>query len=107
MYRTRGAKYLKDPNITSVGIGYKEQDGTSTGEISIQFTVSTKAQPEDMKTLNTTLIPKSFKINGKEVSTDVIQRKYALELKLVEEVETDERKKRMDPMVTWYKYIKC
>jgi endonuclease G len=96
--RTRGAKYLKDPNITSVGIGYKEQDGTSTGEISIQFTVSTKAQPEDMKTLNTTLIPKSFKINGKEVSTDVIQRKYALELKLVKEVETDERKKRMDPM---------
>ena len=97
--RTRGAKYLKDPNITSVGIGYKEQDGTSTGEISIQFTVGTKAEPEDMKTLNTTLIPKSFKINGKEVPTDVIQRKYALELKLVKEVETDERKKRMNPMV--------
>ncbi len=97
--RTRGSKFLKDPNITSVGIGYKQQDGTSTGEISIQFTVETKAQPEDIKTLNTTLIPKSFKINGKEVSTDVIQRKYTVEFKLIKEVSTNERKSRMDPMV--------
>lgn len=96
--RTRGAKYLKDPNITSIGVGYKQQDDTTTGEISIQFTVGTKAKPEDMKSLNTTLIPKSFIINGKEIPTDVIQRKYSLELKLVREIETEERKKRMDPM---------
>jgi endonuclease G len=96
--RARGAKYLKDPNITSVGIGYKQHDDTTTGEIAIQFTVGTKAKPEDMKSLNTTMIPRSFLINGKEIPTDVIQRRYALELKVITEIETYERKKRMDPM---------
>lgn len=97
--RTRGTNFLKDPNITSVGVGYKQQDGKTTNEISIQFTVETKAQPEDIKALRTTLIPKSFKINGKDVPTDVIQRKFAVEFKIIKEVETSERKKRLDPMV--------
>jgi endonuclease G, mitochondrial len=97
--RTRGAGFLKDPNITSVGIGYKQEDGKLTDEISIQFTVEMKAQPENLKRLGTTLIPKSFKVNGTEVPTDVIQRKYAAEFKLVSESEVSDRKRRMDPMV--------
>jgi endonuclease G len=97
--RTRGASFLNDPNITSVGIGYKQQEGKSTNEVSIQFTVETKAQPEDMKALRTTIIPKSFRINGKDVPTDVIQRKFAVEFRIIKEVETNERKKRLDPMV--------
>ena len=97
--RTRGVEFLKDSNISSVGIGYKQKDGKLTDEISIQFTVEIKAQPEDIKGLGTTLIPKSFKINGTEVPTDVIQRKYAVEFRLVSELEVSDRKRRMDPMV--------
>jgi endonuclease G, mitochondrial len=97
--RTRGVEFLKDPNISSVGIGFKQENGKPTDEISIQFTVETKAQPEDIKGLGTTLIPKSFKIKGAEVPTDVIQRKYAAEFRLVSESEVSDRKRRMDPMV--------
>ncbi len=35
--RTNGSDYLRDPNITSVGIGYKTVKGKPTGEIAIQF----------------------------------------------------------------------
>jgi endonuclease G, mitochondrial len=97
--RTRGSEFLKDHNISSVGIGYKQKDGKVTNEISIQFTVEHKAQAEDIKGLSTTLIPKSFKINGAEVPTDVIERKYAAEFRLVSELELSNRKSRMDPMV--------
>ena len=97
--RTRGADFLKDPNISSVGIGYKQEEGKLTDEISIQFTVEMKAQPEDVKALGSTPIPKSFKIEGAEVPTDVIQRKYALEFRIISEMEISDRKRRMDPMV--------
>lgn len=97
--RTRGSSFLKDPNITSVGIGYKHEDGKPTNKISIQFTVETKAQPEDMKALKTTLIPKSFKINGKDVPTDVLQRKFTVEFRIIKEAEQNKRKERLDPMV--------
>jgi endonuclease G, mitochondrial len=58
-----------------------------------------KAQPEDVKELGSTMIPKSFKIDGTEVPTDVIQRKYALEFRIISEMEVSDRKRRMDPMV--------
>ncbi len=41
--RSRGSEYLKDPNISSVGIGYKKKNGKPTKEIAIQFTVKQKA----------------------------------------------------------------
>jgi hypothetical protein len=40
--RTEGSTYLKDPNVTSIGVGYKVRGGKQTKEISIQFTVATK-----------------------------------------------------------------
>jgi endonuclease G, mitochondrial len=58
--RTKGAEFLRDPNISSVGIGYKQEDGNIPNKISIQFTLEMKAQPEDIKELRTTLIPKSI-----------------------------------------------
>jgi endonuclease G len=97
--RTRGAEYLKDPNISSIGIGYKIKDGKRTDEIAIQFTVDQKIRPEVLAPLKTTLIPESFTIDGKKISTDVIQRKFAAEYKIVTEMQISERKKRMDPIM--------
>src|SRR5688572_18465259 len=52
--RTRGAEYLKDPNISSVGVGYKMKEGKRTEEIAIQFTVKEKASsPEALDRLGT------------------------------------------------------
>ncbi len=97
--RVEGVNFLDDPNITSVGIGYKQKDGKSTGEISIQFTVGQKAAPEALEALDTTLIPKSFVIDGVEVPTDVLQRSYEPAYKLVAESVTSPRKTRIDPIV--------
>jgi endonuclease G len=96
--RSRGSEYLKDPNITSVGIGYKKKNGKPTKEIAIQFTVEQKAEPEQLERLNTTLIPKSINIEGIEVPTDVIQRKFAVEYRLVAETQASDRKRRIDPI---------
>jgi endonuclease G len=96
--RSRGADYLKDPNISSVGIGYKIKDGKPTKEISVQFTVDRKAAPEVLESLGTVEIPESFKIGGVEVPTDVIQRKFSAEYRVVAEAAGSERKKRVDPI---------
>lgn len=41
--RSRGAEYLKDPNVSSVGIGYKTVGGKRTKQLAVQFTVQEKA----------------------------------------------------------------
>jgi endonuclease G len=97
--RTRGAEYLKDPNISSIGVGFKQENGKRTDEISIQFTVETKAQPENVGKLGSTPIPKTIEIDGVEVPTDVIQRKFKAEFKLIQEIVSNNRKTRQDPMM--------
>lgn len=74
--RKEGARFLKPGNITSVGIGYKVKDGKPTKELSIQFTVDRKVAPEGLEGLGLTEVPKSFVIEGVEIPTDVIPRKY-------------------------------
>lgn len=97
--RTEGADFLRDPNVTSVGIGYKRKDGKPTREISIQFTVGHKAAPEALDELGTTELPKSFVIGGVEVLTDVLQRSYEPSYKIVAERAAGPRKTRIDPIV--------
>ena len=97
--RTRGSDYLKDRNISSVGIGYKIKDGRTTREIAVQFTVRQKAQPEMLKSLGTVAIPKSFLIGGVEVPSDVIQRQFNVEYRLVPQALSNDRKRRVDPIV--------
>lgn len=97
--RTRGAGFLKDPNVSSVGIGYKVKDGRPTKDISIQFTVKSKALPEVLESLDTVEIPKSFTIGGVDVPTDVVQRKFAADYRVVPEVAGNDRKTRRDPIV--------
>lgn len=96
--RTRGVEYLKDPNITSIGIGYKTKDGKRTGEIAIQFTVAQKFKTEALERIGTVLIPESFIIEGKKIPTDVIQRKFTPEYHVVTQLQTSDRKKRIDPI---------
>jgi endonuclease G len=97
--RTEGAEYLHDDNITSVGIGYKQKDGKRTDEVSIQFTVGRKAVPEALAALDTTPIPESFVIGGVEVPTDVIQRDFKPDFRVVAESAAGQRKSRINPIV--------
>lgn len=97
--RTRGAEYLKDPNISSVGVGYKVKDGQRTGELAIQFTVRDKASsPEGLARLGTIQIPESFQIGNAVVPTDVLQREFKAEFRLVGEAAASDRKMRLDPV---------
>ena len=91
--------FLRDGNISSIGVGYKVKGGKPTQEISIQFTVRQKAAPEALESLRTEAIPKSFLIGGIEVPTDVIQRQFSAEYRLVSETAGSDRKKRLDPIV--------
>jgi endonuclease G len=95
--RTRGADYLRDKNITSVGVGWKVVDGRK--QVAIQFTVARKASPEILEGLDTVPIPKSFTVAGVEVPTDVVQRKFGPDYRVVAEAESSDRKTRLDPIV--------
>jgi len=92
-------EYLADPNITSVGVGYKVKDGSPTNALTLQFTVATKFAPEALEAQPTRPIPPRITANGIEFTTDVLERDFehhptavALEAKSV-------RKRRVDPMM--------
>ncbi|WP_026421988.1 DNA/RNA non-specific endonuclease [Actinokineospora inagensis] len=96
--RTRGAAYLADPNVTSIGIGHKVVDGRHTDQVAVQFTVGTKVSLEALPGLNTTALPESITVAGVEVPTDVLERSYRPSFKVVEEAQADDRKVRIDPV---------
>jgi endonuclease G len=98
--RSEGQTFLDDPNINSIGLGYKIKDGKATSELAIQFTVDEKVaenSPEWLG-LNTKTIPKVLVINGQEIKTDVIKRKYEISYTVLKEREVidDFRKQRLD-----------
>ncbi|QFZ18172.1 DNA/RNA non-specific endonuclease [Saccharothrix syringae] len=97
--RTKGAGYLRDPNVSSIGIGYKVSGGRTTAEVAIQFTVRQKAEPEDLGALGTALLPDVIEVDGVPVPTDVLQRDYRAEFRVLAEAEVDPRKTRVDPVV--------
>jgi endonuclease G len=96
--RTQGVDYLKDPNISSVGIGYKIEGGKRTDQLAIQFTVKQKSAPEKLGALGTVKIPESFKIGNVTVPTDVVRREFKAEYRLVAEAAGSDRKVRLDPI---------
>src|SRR5687767_3344154 len=92
--RARGNDYLKDPNITSIGIGPKNGDGP----LSLQFTVGTKTSV-GLESLGTKPIPDSIMLpDGTAVLTDVIERSYDKAFELVGPETLDERRVRRDPI---------
>ncbi|WP_447007096.1 DNA/RNA non-specific endonuclease [Saccharothrix isguenensis] len=97
--RTKGADYLRDPNVSSIGIGYKVADGEPTDEIAVQFTVRQKVAPEALGALGTALLPGTIEVDGVEVPTDVLERHYKVDFHVVEETVANVRKTRVDPVV--------
>ncbi|WP_157936858.1 hypothetical protein [Geodermatophilus chilensis] len=62
--RTEGRRYLDDPNIASIGLGYRAVEGRGTGELVVQFTV-----------LETCAVPETVTLAGVRVPTDVRERR--------------------------------
>ncbi|MEO6084804.1 MAG: DNA/RNA non-specific endonuclease [Umezawaea sp.] len=96
--RAKGSDFLRDNNVSSIGVGYKHQDGKPTKEISVQFTVRQKARPEELEALGTTPLPEVIVVDGVAVPTDVLERDYRPDFRVVAEASTVERKTRIDPI---------
>jgi len=97
--RNRGVEFLEDPNITSIGTGYKVVDGKKTDTICLQFTVGSKVGPESLDQIGTNPIPEFITYGNKKIPTDVVQRDYTAEFELVDAEQLDPRKLKADPMV--------
>ncbi|WP_306371286.1 DNA/RNA non-specific endonuclease [Nocardiopsis sp. CC223A] len=97
--RTHGAAYLDDPNVSSVGIGHRVRDGEQSDRIALQFTVGRKARPEELEALGTRMLPKSVVVDGVEVPTDVLERSYTPQFRVVAQTEGPVRKRRLDPIL--------
>lgn len=92
--RARGNDYLKDLNVTSVGVGLKN----GTGPISLQFTVGEKGDSA-IESLDTAPIPATITLaDGTVVPTDVIERSYKPAFELVEPEALNDRRVRRDPI---------
>jgi endonuclease G len=99
--RTHSDDYLKDPNISSVGIGYKQVEGVRTKTLAVQFCVDRKARPEALEAVTAKPIPQTIEFEGVAIPTDVVQRSFRPSYRIVtlEEIEKDERKQRLETIV--------
>ena len=93
--RAKGSDYLKDPNVTSIGVGRKNGDGPE----SIVFTVGEKVELEVLERLDTKALPAEIEVEGFTVPTDVVERKYEPSYKLVETQTLGLLKTRLDPVL--------
>jgi hypothetical protein len=105
LLRREAQRYLSQPNVTSVGIGYKVKDGKPTDQLSIQFTVEKKVLPEGLEAEGFEALPPSFTdTDGTVVPTDVIRRKYRQGVVILPETQTEavspakKRRKKMNPI---------
>jgi len=96
--RNHASELLDDPNITSVGVGYKQVSGVKQPQLSVQFTVSTKFLPQEIDSKPTKSIPKTIKVGNTSVPTDVIERSFQASYVLRETKPKDDRRKRADTM---------
>lgn len=98
--RRWGRLYLTDPNVTSVGIGYKETGGERTEQLCLQFTVGEKLDQATLGTVEagTRELPERVSIGAAQVPTDVLVRHYAPSYEVVPEAFDDARRSRVDPL---------
>ena len=74
--RTDGQRYLDDPNVASIGLGWKVTGGQPTAELAVQFTVEEKhVEPEALAALGTHPVPAAITVAGVRVRTDVLERR--------------------------------
>src|SRR5215212_6364318 len=107
--------YLADPNITSIGIAYKNPSGNGrpeqlergkrapkkpARELVLQFSVARKVAPEALESVSTKLIPKEIEFEGLRIPTDVVQRSFRPGYRLIAsaELEKDPRKQRLETL---------
>lgn len=96
--RAHAESLLADPNITSVGVGYKISAGQRTPVLSIQFTVDDKLSPQELVESSSRPIPKTINVGGSDVPTDVIERSYRPSYTVKATQEKDNRRARADTM---------
>jgi endonuclease G, mitochondrial len=96
--RAKAEGYLEDPNVTSVGIGYKAVAGKKTKQLAIQFSVGSKVAPESLSAMGSRLIPSHIDVEGTSVPTDVIERSYKPSYEKVAVIQKDDRKARADTL---------
>ena len=92
--RSRGADYLQDPNVTSIGIGRKN----GHGEVCLVFSVRVKGQGSALEALGTTELPATIQIDGNAVPTDVIERDYEPSYSLITPQNSNRRRQRQNPI---------
>jgi endonuclease G len=92
-------EYLPDPNINSVGVGYKVTDGKRTDILALQFTVGQKFAPEALEAVETRPIPDQIVANGITFATHVVEREFEQHPVAVATDTKSERKRRLDPML--------
>lgn len=108
--REKAQAYLRSPNITSVGVGYKIKGGKVTDELCIQFTVKQKLAPAGVEAEGLTMLPEKFTTDdGTLVPVDVVQRSYQAGYEIVSDPEAAAekkklparklRRKRLDPII--------
>jgi len=104
--QTEGAGFLRRPEVTSVGLGYKRVNGRRTKQLAIQFTVDDKIAPEVLERLGVEALPESIEIDGTHWPTDVLERSYRTSLRPVgvreasdEDAERRQRRSAIDPIV--------
>ena len=62
--RRHAADYLADPNISSVGIGFKVVGGRRTQTIAVQFSVYAKLDLDRIEDVGSQPIPSSIPLDG-------------------------------------------
>lgn len=92
--RSRGADYLRDPNVTSIGVGRKNGDG----EVCLVFSVRVKREGSALEALGTTELPASIQIDGIAVPTDVIERNYEPSYGVIAPQNLNRRRQRQNPI---------
>ena len=96
--RTHADEYLKDSNITSLGIGYKTVGGKATKQLAVQFSVAQKVAPQAVESISALAIPKTVSFQGVQIPTDVVQRSFTPSYVVVRSTAKSDRKVRRDPI---------
>ncbi len=97
--RAKGEQMLEHRNVTSLGIGYKEEAGKSGRTLALQFTVERKVALESLEAVHGAPIPASYEFEGMAIPTDVIQRSYKPSYIQVALEAKSPRKSRVDPVL--------
>ena len=88
--RNKAKQLLKQPNISSVGVGFKEEKGLVTNKLSVQFTVNRKFLPDNLEAEGLTSLPTEFETeNGIKVPVDVVERSYKTNYEIVSDPEQE------------------